>query len=375
MRGNGSVRLHGRTEPNAYLTQTVPFESRWPYGMGIEVAAWVRITAWSSETEIEITDDRGTRTVRPGLVTVWRSGGAAERIEVAEITADTPRNRWVRLSMWHVVAPGAVGTLEVRLYGVDGVVAWDDVQAALPASTSGDPGGNDQAELVRRVISYAQNGQDKSHLNVGTSTPATGVIIPLKAWQHADHEPIMGAIREFTEADNGLDVHVEITPHTRTFTTHYPFRGVDRSGELTLSSLTNVASFGYDLDVERTANSVVVLGPSSGPTREEGGAADLGALPGGLVLEHVVARPDLTVAQLDPYAAQLLAQMRDPVQVIEAVVHDRSLIGVLDVGDLVSVDLDDGIVQAAGVWRIVRAVIDARADTITATLNRWQSAV
>lgn len=375
-RGDYAAVLYGRSQDNAYITQTQVFQTDFPFGMRVHVSAWCHISAgdWAGETQVEITDqEHGTRLVRPGLMVIRRTypGGEIERIAVAEITEETPRGRWVRLDTAYTVSPGQLGTIEVRLYGVNGTIRWDEARVSVPESTSGDPDGTDQAELVRRIVVYRQSGRGKSNVNVGTNTPATGVIIPHRAWQHADHEPIMAAIREFTESDTGLDVHVEITPHTRTFTTHYPYRGADRSGSLTLSTASNVASFGYDHDVERTANSVVVLGPAEGPTREEGGAINPDALPGGLILEQVVTRLDLEVGQLDRVAAEMLALSEEPVQVVEAVVHDRSLIGVLDVGDLVSVDLDDGIVQVSGVWRVVRAVIDARTDTIRATLNRW----
>lgn len=365
LRGEGSVVLYAPTTDDAYITQTKVVETTWPYGQRLTVSAWCYISSFSWV---------GPSLQNRGLHIVRRTypGGVVQAEATAEITAETPRDKWVRLEASYVVRPNELGTIEVRLYAVDGIVWWDEARMTEYESTSGDPAGNDQAELVRRIVSYAQTGRGKSSINLGTSTPATGVVKPLRAWQHADHQPIMEAVREFTDAADGLDVSVELTPVSRTFTTHFPFRGVDRT-DLVLSTPENVATFGYSSDLGRTANSVVVLAASSGPSREEGGAIDSSTL-SGLVLEDVIAaNPDLPIGQLDTFAEEEMDSRKHPISVLEVLLKGPDLIGVLRTGDLVSVDFDDGFVQADGEWRVVRTEVNAAADQMRLSLNRWLS--
>lgn len=353
---------------NNYLSRQWSYRTNFPPGQYVTLTGWVWIdnAGWV-----------GPAYEGRGLMLVRRVGGEIVRWTFAPIDDATPRGRWVRLETAFTVTPFEDGTLEARLYSPGGTVRWDATQAVLMESTSANwPDGNDQAELARRIVSYAQTGRGKSDLNIGTNTPETGVSF-FRAWQHAEHAEIAETIEdEFVQVDDGFDISIEVTPKTRTFTTHYPRKGSDKSGTLTLATSTNVADYRYDLDALATATSVIVLGDGDGPDREEGEAVDTSILDG-LVLEDVLNAPSGTeVTRLAPIADEELATRKRVLEVLEVVAHEGNsddLIHGLEVGDIVRATIDDGFVQVDAKYRVVRKTLNARSDTVTLTLNWWSA--
>lgn len=368
LRGNGVARLSGRTSPDAFIRQQTAFHTTFPPGDYFEVKAWCYIEDFGAPA----LDERGVMLMRLG------PGATVEDIAIAPITEDTPRGQWVPLTTGMLVPPNQTWTLEMRLYGVGGVIRWDEARSVRMESTSGDLAGNDRATLIRRIVHYAQHGRGKSPVNIGISAPATGVFVPpLVAWQHADHQPIMDVLRyEFIDPSDGVDISIEVTPTTRTFRTHFPLKGADRTASVVLRTEgpnTNCEDFVYDTDLFRSAQDIVVLGDEFGASREEGGAFDRNALPGGLILEDVIAAPPGTpIRQLDLLAASELDARRQPIRTIEALVTDRTLWGLLETGDRVSVDFTDGWVNLSGAWRINEITFTPEAETMLLTMERWE---
>jgi hypothetical protein len=82
---------------------------------------------------------------------------------------------------------------------------------------------------------------------------------------------------------------------------------------------STLVALDLSVDLERGANSVVVLGPGSGVTREEAGATDTGVF-GGVTLEAVQAAPaDATVDSLTGRAAAALNALKTPVSLTATV--------------------------------------------------------
>lgn len=356
LRGERYAVLYDKTLDDAFVSQFIPYYTEWPFGQRITVSGWVFI---DPEGEfVPGLENRGLYAVR------WTDKGV--EVETGETVDEfTPHGKWVRLQTSFTVAPFEQGVIEVRGYYIQPGAKWDEFRVSLMESTSGDPNGNDQSELIRRIINYAQKGRGKADLNIGVDAAPTGRVVPLRAWQHADHQPILEAVREFVEASDGVDFGVVVTPSSRTFTVFYPERGYKRM--LTLDD-NNCAGFSYSAEVNRSANSVVVLGPADGPTREEGGAWDYEAF-GGPVLEDVVAAPqDASINSLDRVAEAEVGARAKPVVPLSVTVLEHAVLTMPEVGDRLNVDLDDGWFRVGGQWRVVERTFRPGFDVVDLVL-------
>src|SRR5690606_6248803 len=141
-RGTGAVRLLDRTDPNAYLSQYRIWEPTWP------VDTWVVVTAhvWVSSTWVgPAHEERGLYVARRTYPDLELSGH-----RWAPITEEPPRGQWEPLETGITMRGDQPYALEVRLYGLGGVVRWDEARVLVHESTSLDAGGNDQTEAARR---------------------------------------------------------------------------------------------------------------------------------------------------------------------------------------------------------------------------------
>lgn len=365
--GDRAISLDSSTAgANRYVRTRFSYRTTFPPGQRITVAAWYWIgTGWIGPAALGL-----------GLYVGRRVAGEFTVQNAAAIDNDSPRGEWVRLETSIIVPPNEDGEVEVRLYSPAGWIAWDAAVSVLMESTGAGFTPTDQAELAALFVRYAQTGRGKSPLNIGTDTPPTGVL-RTRAHQHADHEWIADAVAELGSLPDGFDFSIDLTDRTRTFRTHYPRKGVDRSSSVTLKlgrpdDGGNLSSYTRSREIGSTATSVVTRAQGDGPDREEGGAIDASGLDG-LILEDLVDAPsDLTIGELDDFAEDELELRREPVVVLEVTTHGaaETLIELLDVGDLVHVLIDDGAVQVDDVFRVVRLSIDPKTDAMTLTLNR-----
>jgi hypothetical protein len=364
--GTKAVSLDsGIAGQNAYLRSRFSYRTSFPPGQRITVAAWY----WIGDGWI------GPAALGLGLYVGRRVGGEFTVQNAAAVDNDSPRGEWVRLETSIIVPPNEDGEVEVRLYQPAGWIVWDAAVSVLMESTGAGFTPTDQTELAATVVRYAQTGRGKSSLNVGTDTPPTGVL-RRRAWQHADHQWIADAVTELGTLPDGFDFSVDVDERSRTFRTHYPRKGVDRSDDVVLrlgrpEDGGNLSSYRRGREVGSSATSVVTRAQGDGPDREEGGAIDPAALDG-LVLEDLVDAPsNLTIGDLDDFAADELEVRKRPAVVLEVTTYGGAgaLIELLDVGDLVRVVIDDGYVQVDAVFRIVRLSIDPKTETMVLTLN------
>lgn len=287
----------------------------------------------------------------------------------ARIDEDTPRDQWVKLEASLVTPPKAGEPEGIRLvlYPPHGTAIFDRANLVLDEATRFY--GTDQAQIAEGIVQHLQDPEyDKTDLLIETNCPPTGVLRD-RVWLHAEHENGKGALDDLTDMDDGLDYSVEITPTKRTFTTHYPLKGVDHL-DLVLEYGKNVEDFNWAFDGSVAANQVITLGAGQGSTREEGVATDLTALEGVSLEEVYVATEGADISSLDNRASARLEVVKNPI-ILELFLKDTTLAGVLRVGDRAMVRINRGYVQVEATYRVVRTVLDPTADKMTAVVNLY----
>lgn len=298
--------------------------------------------------------------------------GAAVQFQSAIIDSGSPINEWDRIEIPDPIAVPANTTwhIEVRLYVGNGSVVWDAVQGVIPESVS-DYNVDIASGLFPLLIAHAQSAAaGKSDLNITTNAAASGVTVPVKAWQFDEHTPAESAIRELVERDDGFDWRVQFSQTDRVATTYSPRIGVDRSGSVTLELGVNVADYQLGEDGATTENNITVYGDGDGPDREEGYAVDTADLDG-LVLQGVYqAPPSTAIDALEPIAGDHLSTKKRLVRHLTVTtIPSLALVQLLKIGDIVTVVINDGWVQVSGSWRIVNREHYPRSETMNLTLN------
>lgn len=298
------------------------------------------------------------------------------QVEQALINRSILFDRWIRMEIQLLfVKPGE--TVEVRLYPPHGVAFWDAVTLTYMESLAFGDGADakiDQAQIVEGIALYAQDRfpgfvHGKSDLYIGTNCAPTGITYT-RAYQFAEHGNIAQAMDEFTKTAGGMDISVEITPTTRTLTTHFPYKGRYRP-ELVLELGRNLADFTLSYDGTQAADNIIILGPGDGPDREEGGAADPTAIDG-LTLEAIVTAPENShPAILAPMAEEQLRKLRDP-EVLEVTTYQNAgdLIAQLVLGDIVPVRIDHGSVQVSDTYRVIKIGLDPKTEHMSLSMNK-----
>lgn len=350
-----------------YLSQTIDDFEATGVGSLLTAVAWFKIdpAAWVGEALGDL-----------GLV-ISRLDGSANIITSGfyEIDGDTPRGSWQRAEATVWVPPLNVEDIEVRLYSPGGTIWWDAASLTLMESLSSaedvDDFLMDQATIVENIVLFLQNpANGKDDLGITTDCPTTGIERE-RHYQFAEHTPGLEAILEMTEMRDGLDVSVGAD---RVFRTHYRRKGTDRTATVTLTT-SNCEVQAERFEGGRAASGVVVLGDGDGPDREEGGAVDDTLFDGRTIEKVVSPRATTAIDTLDEMAAEELARSADP-RFLEVLVTHSPTATALEEGDIVTVDIDLGAIQASGDWRIVSRAVDPAMDdsdheTLYVTLNPW----
>ncbi len=272
---------------------------------------------------------------------------------------------------------GDTELVAVRLHCPNGTIFWDRVTLTLEESLHFEQ--TDQALIARGIVEHLQDpAYGKSDLNLGLHTPLTGVIRD-RNYRHSDHGKGSELLGEFPQLDDGLDWDIQVTPGARTFRTHYPRKGVDRSADLVLEYGRNVEDFTWAWDGEAASSSVIMLGTGDGSSREEGFAQDP-TLYGGVTLEDVTVAPETDsytqIDTLDNRAAERLRTVRNPtiLEVQAKEIPGVPLLGILQTGDLVKVRIRRGVVDIDGeVYRVVKMSLNMATEILSLTLNWWRS--
>jgi hypothetical protein len=287
---------------------------------------------------------------------------------------DLPKDQWATGVGLEVGLPNvnAGDTIDVRLYAPNGSCWWDlATLTAMESLAFGWQEEVDLADIIEGIVLYAQDRfvftHGKSDLLIDVAWVGDAVLHAPIAFQFVEHRNIGDTLNELVRSGQ-VDMSVEITDTTRTWTTHNPRKGSYKSGD-TLQLDTNISTFTWSFDGEAAATDVVITGPGDGPDRPEGGASDPSAF-GGLTLETVEAAPDgVTIGELDTAAAETLRVARLP-EIIEATGYPHSpLIADLVEGDTVPVVIPLGWLDITADYRVVKWSLDPKTDQPTWTLN------
>lgn len=367
--GAYSVRLvQATTGADRFLYQALTGVAGGDIGLFLTLAGFFYIESWS-----------GPALDARGLYIEGKVGSTVKAVSFAEIDDASPRGAWTRLQTGIWIPPGETWDLNARLYGPNGSMLWDADRLVAMDSLSVGTAGADVAEMAGVVVGFIQDpAKGKDDLSILVDTPAAGVTVAFpKAWQYVDHTPADTAINGEL-APLGFDWSIEFADlggglWSKTFTTHAPRQGIDRSATVTLQlgPTGNLASYDFDEDGTAVETDVTMLGEGDGPDREEGHAADTSDLDG-LVLQGVYsAPPGSTIDMLDPMAADRLGRGRQLARLVKVSTHQRAgdLVGLLRKGDVVRLVIDDGDAQVDGDFRIVRRVLHPRTKTLDLDLN------
>lgn len=329
----------------------------------------------TTETVVIFAEDGSTFAVFPAPI----EGGTTTIDELH------PRDRWIRHTVSLVQPPseGEPELIGVRLHCPNGAIYWDRVMLTLDEALYFEQ--TDQALICAGIVEHLQDpAYGKSDLGMALHTPLTGVLRD-RRYRHSEHGQGIEALGEFPDLDDGLDWDVQVTPAGKTFRTHYPHKGTDRSADLVLEYGRNIVNFNWAWDGEAAASSVIMLGTGDGNNREEGFAEDP-TLYNGITLENVSVAPQSEDAfgqidTLDNRAAERLRTVRNPT-VLEVTAREITdadgravpLLGIIETGDIVGVRIHRGVVNVEASYRIVRIVLDPTSDELTLTLNWWADA-
>ena len=297
--------------------------------------------------------------------------GISQGYSYVSLNADTPRDRWVRMECSLTIpADGVAYLIMWRAYPPAGTAVFDEISVTFTEQLGYFD--IDQALIVKALVEHAQDpAMGKSDLNIGTNTPLTGVL-RTREYPFIDRQQVSEALSEFPTLADGVETEVVVTPDTRTYTTYYPRKG--RVKDITLALGVNIASFDVDVDGEQTSSQIIVQAEGEGSDREEGYAENRDLLEG-IVLEKVYnATPGSAVSSLTAQARRGLGRYRKPV-VIPSITSKPGLTNeLLDqvvTGDIVTVDIRRGWMQALGLYRIVGIGLDPNTDQITFTITPW----
>jgi hypothetical protein len=356
--GTGSAKLvTAAAGADAFLSRTVSVT-------GTGVGTLLTVAGWFF---VDPTGYLGEAYGGRGLFLQRSVAGVVQDFDFATLANDddgnVPTGSWQRREVTVHVPPSTTEDITVRLYGPGGTIWWDEV--ILVAMDAVSYYETDQATIAGGIALHLQDAfYGKSTLSIPTSTPATGVVRDAH-YQHAEHMPGGRSMADFTTLDDGFDHSVETTATatsgTRTYTTHYPRKGVLRSA---LSTDEIVRLRWVPVDGDQAANSVVVLGDGDGPDREEGSAIDTTAF-GGVTLEKVISAPPGTlIDRLDEKAAEELRVSVNAAR-LEVTLGPGLRIGTLLPGDTISVPAVLGYVDTTGTWRITETELDTVADSLS----------
>jgi hypothetical protein len=362
--GGYAVRLtQNVTGADAYLAQAAPALTMGEIPMGHVLAGHYNIETLN-----------GPALDALGLYVNGNSGGNIVGYDSVEIDESAPRGQWERVEAQWSIDPYQTQVVEARLYCPNGSIVWDGIRLVGYDSVDAGYPGKYLTELAGFLVNHVQTATGKDNLFIGQSTPVPGPWVPWKTWPYVDHTPLMTAINDEL-APLGFDWSIELGAATKTFTTHVPRKGVDRSATVTLQLGQNLTSYTWEEDGTDVDTHVTMLGDGDGPDREEAIAIDTSAL-GGLVLQGThSAPPGTTVNQLDSLAYDKLARKKRMVRLPTVTTYPGATWGVTDLvdllktGDVVKVIIDDGGIQVNANYRIIRRELDIRNDTMVLTLN------
>ena len=313
-----------------------------------------------------------------------------------------PANAWNRIYAPPCGVSSALGAVtilvEVRLYAIGGTIHWDMVTSHQAESTGsnapGLPGAllyNDLVPTVAAVVNYAQGRtpewagalSNKPDLNIDAPTGTFGVVLS-RVYSFADMGNIWQTCFQELTGSGLCDVDVvwNAAGTTRQFVIYVQKGSVKPQLGLTLGG--NVVDFSYDFDGQNTASSVVVVPkyettePTLGDVipwcEYKGYAVDVTAN-SGITLGSV----DTTAIETLPDGVELraqaeLARLKTLVTIPTLMVKEPAdgagtIIGVLQTGDTIPVQVNYGFVNDNTTYRVTSMTLTPASETLAVTVG------
>lgn len=348
-----------------------------PGGVYWTLSAWFHIRT-DSEWVGPAFDNRGLFIERRHPDT-----NALEDVQFAQITDDTPRGVFQRLTcnMWS--PPGRDSVFWVRLYATrctnasptpprpPGSIIWDEVQLVAMESLSyphQDVGG-----IVDGLVSHAQD-PEFGRVYLGIDTPGAGTtgVYTDRYYQFADHPNIGDELKALSEAGIcDIDVEIEWNNEAQKMDKHVraygPRQGSsDKPWSLELGAEHSVSELAsIEMNGQETKTTVIVRGEGSGPDREEASASDTSET-GGVVIEEIFDAPENTHKDLLHGMALYRVSRSKGVPRIPALTLSTFMTDKVELGDVFTVITGiDGPWAVVGNFRVTHISHDFDTDRLT----------
>lgn len=370
IRGTHSERVGFTTDlTDGYKPQTVTIT-------GTGIGTFVTVVGY-----FNIESVTGHALDRRGLYVEARESGVFKTNNYYAIDEATPIGHWIRAKTTIAVPPNTTWDLEIRLYGVNGTILWDDLQVVAMQSIStatltGDTSTPvDVSDIVGLIHAFVQNPTfGKSDLNIGLDNPTIGVK-EVKHIQWSDHISWPDQMAEWLERDDCFDYSVRNS--TQELVLHTPVQGTDRRATVTLTFPGDITSFDFTEDGGSTItdDTELLTDTGDGPDREEGHFADA-TLVGGLTLQSVnSAPPKSEPSSLTPIARDKVNRARRPgmhftLRLRGAALHSGTPWDeLLGIWDAVTLDIACGWITTSGFGRIASITEYPRNRLLELTLD------
>lgn len=391
--GSQCIKLTGGGNPNAlyYIYQfsplLTPARSR---PLKVTLSAWCYpegITTYGAEDRgIEIQDN----SVTPRLQQ-W-----------ALLNAKVPMNQWTRLETSLELGAGLNGDFTIALFApAVGSVYYDMVRFTYEQQTGALEGEDWVDDYLRRVFNYgagltgggstgpggspgpqnawwgAYTAKSNLAMNFFPSSLAAGALTSDVSWKHEDGGNIFDAMSEVFKRDLAdIEVTWNDAGTSRGLTPFVPRKGSYKPA-LALELGRNFTKFDYSVDGRQAANDVRVVGRESGNTKEVGQAG--GPYPtslSGRQFETIKSPPQEVEGQgLIDYATTEERRLRQPVVIptitvlAEGMLDRTNIGGPLQVGDVVPVRMNHGLIQENDVRRVVKMTLNPGTEEVALVLN------
>lgn len=321
-----------------------------------------------------------------------QGGVNAKASAVWRIDESTPRGVEIREDLEIKIPANKTWAVQVVLFFPTGITTYDHFFLApkkkLDSSTisGSNAAGADCSRIVRMIADHTFSDlhhHGKSDLKIGLATPDCGVR-QSRVYSFDEHIPVDQAIGEFLDRDDCFDARIEYTQTTRTLRL-YPIAdggiGTDYDTDVLLTyGEAPFAHYETSVDGGAVANKVVALGDGSGNVREEAWYTDEDGI-GGTTLQASFPAPNgARFNSLTPLARSYVLMRGRPAEALEVTITrepggygpDPEVIlhDLLELGDTLTLAIDNGWDQFAGRWRIIRKARRTRLRTMTYTLNR-----
>jgi hypothetical protein len=339
---------------DGYMGQLIAVQSNVDQPVVFVISGWAKIDTWA-----------GPALEERGLFVARASDPANPKW--APITEATKQGSWEFLRVEITVPANSSDVLDLRGYGIDGVIKWGRFRVSVYESTGTGLVPEDAIHPITRVINLAQDpAWGYPPLNITKAGGLTGTLIEIH-YQFVERGNIGEALLDYTRkgiCDLGV---VYPDPSTRTLEIFSPRRGRFVEGVvLDVDVAGSLADFRYAVDGEQTYSAVGV----SGPHGEEAFSFDY-SLNSGIRRERREERPDMPIGDLEPYGDVELARAKGPVLVPTYTTHEQSgdLVGVITEGDRALCRVDHGAVLENTERRIVGWDLNCRTDIMTLEVN------